>query len=52
MSDAPKGRVNLEKAAVLLLSGHQSMDLLARIFNGFGVRQPYRCANMREAMEI
>jgi len=51
MSDAPKGRVNLEKAAVLLLSPQTGMELLVRVFHGFGVRQPYRCFNKAEAME-
>ena len=52
MSDAPKGRINLEKAAVLLLSGAQGMELLGRIFHGFGVRHPYRCTDAKAAMEI
>jgi CheY-like chemotaxis protein len=28
------------------------MEPLTRIFQGFGVRHPYRCENMSEAMEI
>jgi CheY-like chemotaxis protein len=51
MSDAPKGRVNLEKAVVLLLSPPTGMDLLARVFHGFGVRHPYRCFDAKKAME-
>src|ERR1700743_1283824 len=52
MSDAPKGRVNLEKAAVLLLSPQGGMELLARVFHGFGVRHPYRCHDAQRAMEV
>jgi CheY-like chemotaxis protein len=52
MSDAPKGRINLETAAVLLLSGDQGMELLGRIFHGFGVRHPYRCFDGAAAMEV
>ncbi len=52
MSDPLKGRVNLEKAAVLLLSAQTSMELLARVFHGFGVRQPYRCHDRQRAMEV
>lgn len=52
MSDAPKGRVNLEKAKVLLLAEQHAMELLVRVFRGFGVHQPLRCADMREAMEV
>jgi DNA-binding response OmpR family regulator len=51
MSDAPKGRVNLEKAVVLLLSPPGGMELLVRVFHGFGVRHPYRCSDARKAME-
>lgn len=52
MADAPKGRINLDKAAVMLLSGAQGMELLNRIFHGFGVRHPYRCQNAERAMDI
>ena len=52
MSDPPKGRVNLEKAAVLLLSPPTGMELLVRIFHGFGVRHPYRCFDPERAMEV
>jgi CheY-like chemotaxis protein len=47
-----KGRINLEKAAVMLLSGEAGMDLLNRIFHGFGVRHPYRCLTRERAMEV
>ena len=50
MSDAPRGRVNLEKAAVLLLSPPAGMELLVRVFRGFGVRHPYRCHDAQSAM--
>jgi DNA-binding response OmpR family regulator len=52
MSDAPKGRVNLEKAVVLLLSPQGGMELLVRVFHGFGVRHPYRCHDAQRAMEV
>ncbi len=52
MSDAPKGRVNLEKASVLLLSPQAGMDLLVRVFRGFGVRHPYLCFDAPRAMEV
>src|ERR1700761_7425520 len=52
MSDPPKGRVNLEKAAVLLLSPPTGMELLVRIFHGFGVRHPYRAFEAERAMEV
>ncbi len=52
MTDAPKGRVNLEKAVVLLLAGGSSMELLTRVFQGFGVRQPFCCADRFQAMEL
>jgi len=52
MSDAPRGRVNLEKASVLLLSPPGGMELLTRVFHGFGVRHPYRSFDPERAMEI
>ena len=51
MSEPPKGRVNLEKAVVLLLSPPTGMELLVRVFHGFGVRHPYRCYDSGKAME-
>ena len=35
----------------MLLSGEAGMDLLSRIFHGFGVRHPYRCTTGERAME-
>jgi CheY-like chemotaxis protein len=52
MSDAPKGRVNLEKAAVLLLSPPTGMELLVRVLHGFGVRHPHRCLDAETAMQV
>ena len=52
MSEPPKGRVNLEKAAVLLLSPQTGMEMLIRIFHGFGVRHPYRAYDSHRAMEV
>jgi PleD family two-component response regulator len=48
----PKGRINLERAAVLLLAGESGMNLMCRIFEGFGVRQPYRCFSAERAMAV
>jgi len=50
--EAPKGRINLEKAAVLLLSSESGMDMLRRIFDGFGVRHPYVCHSGARAMQV
>ena len=36
----------------MLLSGEAGMDLLNRIFHGFGVRHPYRCTTGERAMEV
>jgi DNA-binding response OmpR family regulator len=52
MSDAPKGRINLEKAVVLLLSPPTGMELLVRVFHGFGVRQPHRAHDAQMAMDV
>jgi CheY-like chemotaxis protein len=52
MSDAPKGRVNLEKATVLLLSPQGGMELLVRVLHGFGVRHPHRCLDAESAMQV
>jgi CheY-like chemotaxis protein len=51
MTEAPRGRVNLEKAVVLLLSPQTGMELLARVLHGFGVRHPYRCHDAEQAMQ-
>ncbi len=52
MSDALKGRINLEKAAVMLLCPQQGMEVLARVMEGFGMRHPYICHNAAKAMEV
>ena len=49
---APKGRINLEKAAVLLLSSPPGMEMLRRMFDGFGVRHPYVCHDRARAMQV
>jgi DNA-binding response OmpR family regulator len=51
-SPLPKGRINLERAAILLLAGESGMNLLSRIFLGFGVRDPYRCLTGERAMAV
>ena len=51
-SPLPKGRINLERAAVLLLAGESGMGLLTRIFSGFGVKHPYRCFTAERASAV
>jgi CheY-like chemotaxis protein len=51
MSDAPKGRINLEKAVVLLVSEKPGMELLNRMMHGFGVRDPQRVFSPEQAMQ-
>lgn len=51
-SSLPKGRINLEHAAIMLLAGESGMNLLGRIFLGFGVRGPYRCFTGERAMAV
>jgi CheY-like chemotaxis protein len=50
-SAPPKGRINLDRAAILLLAGPSSMDILSRMFRGFGARYPYQRSTIRAAME-
>jgi CheY-like chemotaxis protein len=50
MSDALKGRIHLEKAAILLLCPEQGMRVLARVLQGFGMRHPILCHDSAKAM--
>lgn len=49
----PSGRVNLDRATVLLIDDNpQALDILSSIAQGFGVREQIRCASAIEASEI
>ena len=46
-------RINLKRTSVLVLdSNPQSMDLIRRILNGFGVRAVHACQHVRDAERI
>lgn len=46
-------RINLNQARVLVLDGNpQSLDVLRRILNGFGVRSVHACQQVQEAERI
>jgi CheY-like chemotaxis protein len=47
----PKGRINLEDAAVMVLAAASGMDLLTQMLHGFGIRQPYRRFTADEASQ-
>lgn len=47
-----KARINLERASVLLIDNAWGVELLARIFLGFGSKHLYRCCSVAEATEI
>jgi DNA-binding response OmpR family regulator len=47
-----RGRINLAKAAVLLLAGPTGMNPLRQMFDGFGVKHPYRCDTHERAMQL
>lgn len=45
-------RINLEKLVVLLVDDNpQSLDILAQVVTGFGVRQIVRCGSAKEARD-
>jgi hypothetical protein len=46
------GRINLTRAAILLLSGYTGMNSLSQMFDGFGVKHPYRTDKPQRAMDI
>jgi DNA-binding response OmpR family regulator len=46
-------RINLKRTSVLVLdSNPQSLDLIKRILNGFGVRAVHACQHIRDAQRI
>jgi|JI10StandDraft_1071094.scaffolds.fasta_scaffold25901_9 DNA-binding response OmpR family regulator len=46
-------RINLNRTSVLVLdSNPQSLDLLRRVLNGFGVRSVHACQHVRDAERI
>lgn len=47
-----KARINLERASVLLIDNAWGVELLARIFAGFGSKHLYRCTSVAAADEI
>jgi DNA-binding response OmpR family regulator len=47
-----KARINLERASILLIDNAWGVELLARIFLGFGSKHLYRCRSVAEATEI
>lgn len=48
-----KGRINLEKAQVLIVeSNQQGMDILSQVLSGFGVRSQHKCETVAAAWEV
>jgi len=48
-----KGRINLEKAQVLIVeSNQQGMDILSQVLSGFGVRGHHKCETIAAAWEV
>jgi CheY-like chemotaxis protein len=48
-----KGRINLEKAQVLLVeSNQQGMEILSQVLHGFGARAQHKCATIAQAWEV
>ena len=51
-ANAPKVRINLERAVVLAIDNQLGLDILSAIFLGFGVRNLHRARTLAEAQEI
>lgn len=51
-SDKTKARINLERASILLLDNTWGVEILSRIFSGFGSKQLHRCTSVAAANEI
>ncbi len=51
-SKPSRGRINLERASILLMDNNWGVEILTRIFSGFGARRLYRARNVAEATEI
>lgn len=47
-----RGNINLERASILLMDNGWGVELLTRIFVGFGARRLHRCRTVTEAQEI
>lgn len=48
-----KGRINLEKAQVLLVESNlQGMDILSQVLHGFGARSQHKCDGVQKAWEV
>jgi DNA-binding response OmpR family regulator len=47
-----KPRINLERASILLMDNSWGVELLARMFMGFGARKLHRCRSVAEAIEV
>lgn len=48
----PKARINLERASILLMDNHWGVELLTRVFMGFGARQLHRAVSVAEASAL
>lgn len=51
-SGAGKARINLQRAAILLIDDGLGLELLSQIFYGLGARTLYRCRSAREAKAV
>ncbi len=51
-TSAGKARINLERAAILLIDNPIGVDILSHIFYGFGARTLHRCRTVEEAMKV
>jgi len=47
-----RGRINLEKASILLIDNTWGVEILTRIFTGFGARRLHRCKTVSEATDL
>lgn len=47
-----KGRINLERALVLVVDNHLGLEVLSHVFYGFGVRRLHKCLSLEEAGEM
>jgi DNA-binding response OmpR family regulator len=50
--DKIKSRINLERASILLMDNAWGVEILSRIFSGFGSKQLHRCTSVAAASEI
>jgi CheY-like chemotaxis protein len=47
-----KARINLERAAILLIDNTIGVDILSNIFYGFGARTLHRCRTVAEGLKV